>query len=636
MAATAAVHQSATPVHSSQQPGYPHHVGVVGAANANPNPHGTASRDPAVGPAASALGNEVPHGLLPPTVDGCAQAPGPDCSVTVEHLEGGLTEVVMCGPDQTGLGCNLTRVLLEFGLCCDNGYFTVDRSSAGSFFHIVFRVHTQRHRVSDWDTFKARVRNISVTPVVDEMLIQHADGGDDADDQMAAGGGRGPGAGCGGSRAAGTEGGGAPRHLLFRVKAKDKRGMLNAVARTLTESGLVITSARVSTSPSDEAVELFEVRELESDGTSVALRGGFPRISEQRADDVCRRVREALQQPGMCCMFATSSKPLSQSPNADLGGGGVLGLVASSSGGSGARSALGGRSQSLSSSSGGSDTGRLSWQEDEGGLRRDGFRGGNEPRRVRVPGQKDRSPRCSSSSDDDEESLDTQPAREPTALERRAAEMTQVEVDQSTFQHLVCLVRTVDRKGLLYDVMRAAKALGIHVAHSTIRTAPQQEETADAPGAIFTLPNGEVPLLAETDMYLIEPTGDELVDEDRISELSETLFNYIVSPVLTDICVVEEPGSAAPGVLPAKRTVLTVKSELTRPGVLQDTTSALALLNLSVVNGTINTWEGTGGVQRGSEVVLVIGDEHHNAILDPARLDEIRETVHAHVVGYTG
>ena len=607
---------------------YHQHVGVggvqLGRGPAEPNPHGSAIRDPAAGPAASALGNEVPHGLLPPAVDVCMRAPGPDSSVTVEHLEGGYTEVVMCGPDQTGLGCNLTRCLLEFGLCCDNGYFTVDRSTAGSFFHIVFRVHTQRYRNTDWESFKARVRNISITPVVDEMLLQGL--------RDASGPGVEAGANAGPALQTGAEDG-APKHLLFRVKAKDKRGMLNAVAQTLTESGLIITSARVSTSPSEEAVELFEVRELESDGTSLALSEGFPRISEQRADDVCRRVREALKQPGICCQFATSNKPLSRSPDADVGGGGggVLGLVATSG-----SDVMAGHSQSVSSSSCGSDT-RLSWQDDEdslGASSRNGYRESyRDSRRVRVPGQKDRSLRGSSSSDDDEESNDARPLRKPTMLEQRVAEMTRVEVDQSTFQHLVCLVRTVDRKGLLYDVMRAAKAHGVHVAHSTIRTIPQ-DEVFDCKD--FRLPNGEAPLFAETDMYLIEPTGDELEDEGRISELSDTLFNYIVSPVLTDICVLEERGPAAPGLPPAKRTVLTVRSELARPGVLQDATSALALLNLSVINGNINAWEVMSDVQRGSEVVLVIGDEYHNPILDPARLEEIRETVHAHVVGYTG
>ncbi|XP_024391113.1 ACT domain-containing protein ACR9 isoform X2 [Physcomitrium patens] len=170
---------------------------------------------------------------------------------------GDPSEITINCPDKVGLGCDLARIVFEFGLSVTKG----DMSTDGRWCFVALWV-TPRSRPSTvrWSLLKQRLEDVCpsalasiltpVSPPVPE----------------------------------------AKRVLLLQVCSSDRTGLLHDVAQKLWEMELTIHKIKVSTSPDGRAVDLFFVTDN---------RNKQP--WKKRAEEVTNQLKEFLGEPCSLC-----------------------------------------------------------------------------------------------------------------------------------------------------------------------------------------------------------------------------------------------------------------------------------------------------------------------------------------------
>ncbi|XP_078429081.1 ACT domain-containing protein [Wolffia australiana] len=158
-------------------------------------------------------------------------------------------------PDKTGLGCDLCRTILEFGLRITRG----DVSTDGKWCYLVYWVVPWPDVGSvNWGHLKSRL--LSVCPSSSLSFYFSS--------RVAA----------------------APRVYLLKVLCSDRKGLLNDVTRVLGEIELIIQRVKVSTTPDGRVVDFFFITD------------GMEKLhTEERREETCARVRGVLGESCETC-----------------------------------------------------------------------------------------------------------------------------------------------------------------------------------------------------------------------------------------------------------------------------------------------------------------------------------------------
>ncbi|EMS64248.1 hypothetical protein TRIUR3_00431 [Triticum urartu] len=151
--------------------------------------------------------------------------------VQIVHGDGAgdPTVVTVSCPDKTGLGCDLCRLVLLFGLNVHKG----DMSTAGRWCYIVLWVAARRGRAVAWDVLKDRLVDLCPVPApfgVDSAYLAAA-GLQDPDAE--------------------------PQVFLLKFCCYDRMGLLHDVTCVLSEMELTIRRVKVSTTPDGRVMDLF-------------------------------------------------------------------------------------------------------------------------------------------------------------------------------------------------------------------------------------------------------------------------------------------------------------------------------------------------------------------------------------------
>ncbi|KAA8534234.1 hypothetical protein F0562_031751 [Nyssa sinensis] len=153
-------------------------------------------------------------------------------------------------PDKAGLGCDLCRVILEFGLCITRGDFSTD----GKWCYIVLWVvpHPSSPRV-DWESLKNRLLSACPSCLVSFFFDQQSNVSL------------------------------PPPLYLLKVFCLDRKGLLHDVTKVLCELELTIQRVKVMTTPDGRVLDLFFI----TDGMDLLH-------TEQRRDDTCEHLSAVL------------------------------------------------------------------------------------------------------------------------------------------------------------------------------------------------------------------------------------------------------------------------------------------------------------------------------------------------------
>ncbi|CAI0411352.1 unnamed protein product [Linum tenue] len=165
------------------------------------------------------------------------------------------TVVTVNCPDKAGLGCDICRIILDFGLRINRADFSTD----GRWCYMVFWVapYSSSHRV-DWDSLKNRV--YYETPS------------------------------CLGPYYFGKKSNGPSSLYLLKIFCADRKGLLHDVTKVLTELELTIQRVKVTTTPDNRVVDLFLITD-----TLELLH------TKQRQDDTCRYLVDVFKDNCVDC-----------------------------------------------------------------------------------------------------------------------------------------------------------------------------------------------------------------------------------------------------------------------------------------------------------------------------------------------
>uniref|UniRef100_A0ACD5WHZ1 Uncharacterized protein n=1 Tax=Avena sativa TaxID=4498 RepID=A0ACD5WHZ1_AVESA len=159
--------------------------------------------------------------------------------VQIQHPDaaGDPTVVTVSCPDKTGLGCDLCRVVLLFGLNILKG----DMSTDGRWCYIVLWVVPRRRgrRPMAWDLLKERLVELCPATALFGLDSSYLE-----PDALAPA---------------------TPRVFLLKFCCFDRMGLLHDVTRVLCEMELTIRRVKVSTTPDGKVMDLFfitDAREL--------------------------------------------------------------------------------------------------------------------------------------------------------------------------------------------------------------------------------------------------------------------------------------------------------------------------------------------------------------------------------------
>ncbi|XP_072983820.1 ACT domain-containing protein ACR9-like [Typha latifolia] len=151
-------------------------------------------------------------------------------------------------PDQTGLGCDICRLILEYGLCITRG----DVSTDGQWCYVVFWVVPCSASLRiQWMSLKNRLLSLCPTCSIPFYVDLNRPG----ISQM---------------------------HLL-KLFSTDRKGLLHDVTHVLCELELLIHRVKVSTTPDGRVVDLFFI----TDGMELLH-------TKKRQDETCERLNAAL------------------------------------------------------------------------------------------------------------------------------------------------------------------------------------------------------------------------------------------------------------------------------------------------------------------------------------------------------
>jgi len=321
------------------------------------------------------------------------------------------TELRISCPDATGLGCDIARLMFEYGLTVLKGDFSTD----GKWCFLLFHVHNKTDEASMWTSFRHRLEDLC-TP---EILLPGEE-----------------------KKEAPTTGGRAGSYLL-KVDTRDRTGALFDVVTILYENDIMVHRAHASTSPIGRAIDLFYISDQ---------RKELP--SESRVEQLKRCIHERLSDSSCCAT-------IERAPEVNNLHGTSLMLTPSSIDNKSARPALPlQRSSSMlsacsSSSSERGETNSSHAGPSNGGVNdRRGSSGATQFRRL----------------SSDEGSL----GNGSSPWETRNQSMlfggkVEVDIDNTLSRvHTVIQMRSKDRKGLLYDLLRTLKDMDTQVSYGKI------------------------------------------------------------------------------------------------------------------------------------------------------------------------
>ncbi|KAK1264997.1 hypothetical protein QJS04_geneDACA011222 [Acorus gramineus] len=159
-------------------------------------------------------------------------------------------------PDKTGLGCDLCRIILEFGLCITRG----DVSTDGKWCYVVFWVVPRSTSVNvNWGSLKNRL--LSICPSCSVTFYFNSE----------------------------TRPSVSPVYLL-KLFCLNRAGLLHDVTQVLTELEHIIHRVKVSTTPDGGVVDLFFI----TDGMELLH-------TKKRQDETCERLNAVLGESCINC-----------------------------------------------------------------------------------------------------------------------------------------------------------------------------------------------------------------------------------------------------------------------------------------------------------------------------------------------
>ncbi|KAF3784401.1 ACT domain-containing protein [Nymphaea thermarum] len=167
------------------------------------------------------------------------------------HKEGDPTVITVNCPDKTGLGCDVCRLILQFGLSITRGDFSTD----GKWCYLVLWVVPRPHnRPIRWSNLKKLLLSVcpSCSSAASLYLPQEVPA--------------------------------RPSEVyLLKLCSFDRRGLLHDVTEALCELELTIRKVKVSTTPDGSVMDLFFVTD-----TREQLH------TEKRRAETCERLRSVL------------------------------------------------------------------------------------------------------------------------------------------------------------------------------------------------------------------------------------------------------------------------------------------------------------------------------------------------------
>eukprot|EP00246_Nothoceros_aenigmaticus_P013013 TRINITY_DN4270_c0_g1_i2.p1 TRINITY_DN4270_c0_g1~~TRINITY_DN4270_c0_g1_i2.p1 ORF type:complete len:457 (-),score=70.54 TRINITY_DN4270_c0_g1_i2:132-1502(-) len=164
--------------------------------------------------------------------------------------QGDPSEISVHCPDKVGLGCDLARIVFEFGLSVVRG----DLQTDGRWCYVVFWVVPSSSRPVRWAVLKQRLT--AACPSSQRQIFEPATPPEPKPKQM----------------------------CLLQLCSNDRAGLLNDVAQALWELELTIHRVKVSTSPDGKAIDLFFVTDD---------KDKLP--AKDRATEVCEHLRRSLK-----------------------------------------------------------------------------------------------------------------------------------------------------------------------------------------------------------------------------------------------------------------------------------------------------------------------------------------------------
>ncbi|KAL8166812.1 hypothetical protein V2J09_008311 [Rumex salicifolius] len=154
-------------------------------------------------------------------------------------------------PDRSGLGCDLCRIILEFGLIITKG----DVSTDGRWCYIMLWVFPHASSLTtDWASLETRLLSVCPSCLIPFYISQQPSGGSSH-----------------------------PSLYVLKLFCTDQKGLLHAVTRVLCELELTIQKVKVMTNPDGRALDLFFI----TDGLDLLH-------TKNRRDDTCKRIESVL------------------------------------------------------------------------------------------------------------------------------------------------------------------------------------------------------------------------------------------------------------------------------------------------------------------------------------------------------
>lgn len=182
---------------------------------------------------------------------------------------GAPTVVTVNCPDKTGLGCDLCRIILFFGLSIVRG----DVSTDGKWCYIVFWVVGRGDQTTRWGLLKKRLMDVcplapASSGLYDSYYLQQ---------EMAAADHQ-------------------PEVFLLMFSCYDRMGLLHDVTEVLSELELTIMRVKVSTTPVGRVMDLFFITD-----TRKLLH------TKKRQDETCEQLRAVLGDSMASCDIEPAS-----------------------------------------------------------------------------------------------------------------------------------------------------------------------------------------------------------------------------------------------------------------------------------------------------------------------------------------
>ncbi|WOL18957.1 ACT domain-containing protein ACR10 isoform X2 [Canna indica] len=185
-------------------------------------------------------------------------------------------------PDKTGLGCDLCRVILLFGLSIVRGDFSTD----GKWCYVLFWVVERGRKATRWDLLKKRLM-ATCPPALSAFGIENYF-----------------------SRHQETAAEQKPQIFLLQFSCYDRMGLLHDVTEVLCELELIIRRVKVSTTPDGRVMDLFlitDTRELLH--TKNRREEACAQLIAVLGDSMCSCNIEPAKEEIALCLEASSSLP---------------------------------------------------------------------------------------------------------------------------------------------------------------------------------------------------------------------------------------------------------------------------------------------------------------------------------------